>query len=137
MKENNFSSRLSMFRQNKNMTQEELAGRMGVTPQALSKWERGHSLPDILLLKELCRILEISADDLLGIENRKITENGNDLAQKRNLAQITKLFGAIGVYFRKRFGPCIFGWDISGKNCRSKKKISGRRNPNAVGTDTR
>ena len=45
MKENNFSSRLSMFRQNKNMTQEELAGRMGVTPQALSKWERGHSLP--------------------------------------------------------------------------------------------
>ena len=40
MKENNFSSRLSMFRQNKNMTQEELAGRMGVTPQALSKWER-------------------------------------------------------------------------------------------------
>ena len=126
MKENNFSSRLSMFRQNKNMTQEELAGRMGVTPQALSKWERGHSLPDILLLKELCRILEISADDLLGIENRK-----------RNLAQITKLFGAIGVYFRKRFGLCIFGWDISGKNCRSKKKISGRRNPNAVGTDTR
>ena len=82
MKENNFSTRLSMFRQNKNMTQEELAGRMGVTPQALSKWERGHSLPDILLLKELCRILEISADDLLGIENRKITENGNDLAQK-------------------------------------------------------
>ena len=47
MKENNFSSRLSMFRQNKNMTQEELAERMGVTPQALSKWERGHSLPDI------------------------------------------------------------------------------------------
>lgn len=84
MKESNFSSRLSMFRQNKNMTQEELAGRMGVTPQALSKWERGHSLPDILLLKELCRILEISADDLLGIENRKITENGNGLHKKKS-----------------------------------------------------
>ena len=47
MKESNFSSRLSMFRQNKNMTQEELAERMGVTPQALSKWERGQTLPDI------------------------------------------------------------------------------------------
>ena len=34
MKENNFSSRLLMFRQNKNMTQEELARRIGETPQA-------------------------------------------------------------------------------------------------------
>ena len=41
MKENNFSSRLLMFRQNKNMTQEELAGRMGVTPQALSNGSGG------------------------------------------------------------------------------------------------
>lgn len=32
-------SRLSVCRQNKNMTQEELAYRLGVTPQALSKWE--------------------------------------------------------------------------------------------------
>lgn len=103
MKENNFSSRLSMFRQNKNMTQEELAGRMGVTPQALSKWERGHSLPDILLLKELCRILEISADDLLGIENRKITENGNDLAQEEIWHKLQNCLEPL---------ECIFGKDL-------------------------
>lgn len=136
MKENNFSSRLSMFRQNKNMTQEELAGRMGVTPQALSKWERGHSLPDILLLKELCRILEISADDLLGIENRKITENGNDLAQKEIWHKLQNCLEPWSV-FSEKIWSLHFWWDISGKNCRSKKKISGRRNPNAVGTDTR
>ena len=37
------------------MTQEELAGRIGVTPQALSKWERGQSLPDVSLLTDLVR----------------------------------------------------------------------------------
>ena len=36
-----FGKRISECRQNLNMTQEMLAGRIGVTPQALSKWERG------------------------------------------------------------------------------------------------
>ncbi len=35
---------ISRFRQNQNMTQEEFASRLGVTPQAVSKWERGDSL---------------------------------------------------------------------------------------------
>ena len=41
---------ISRFRQNQNMTQEEIASRLGVTPQAVSKRERGTSLPDIALL---------------------------------------------------------------------------------------
>lgn len=60
-------SRLSVCRQNRNMTQEELANRIGITPQALSKWERGVSLPDTSMLPELARILETSSDYLLGI----------------------------------------------------------------------
>ena len=43
--------RLSNCRQDRNMTQEELAGRLGITPQAVSKWERGASLPDISMLE--------------------------------------------------------------------------------------
>ena len=105
MKENNFSSRLSMFRHNIIMTQEDLAGRRVVTPQALSKWELGHSLPDILLLKELCRILEISADDLLGIENRKITENGNDLAQEEIWHKLQNCLEPLKSIFRKELDP--------------------------------
>lgn len=49
--------RISLYRQNKNMTQEELANRIGVTPQALSKWERNQSLPDVSLLISLCNVL--------------------------------------------------------------------------------
>lgn len=46
-------NKISIARQNKNMTQEELAKRLGVTSQAVSKWERGLSLPDVVLVKEL------------------------------------------------------------------------------------
>lgn len=60
-------NRLSVCRQNKNMTQEELAGRLGITPQALSKWERGVSFPDISMLADISRLLEVSADYLLGV----------------------------------------------------------------------
>lgn len=60
--------RLSNCRQNRNMTQEELAGRLGITPQAVSKWERSVSLPDISMLSDLARILGISADWLLGLD---------------------------------------------------------------------
>ena len=124
MKENNFSSRLSMFRQNKNMTQEELAGRMGVTPQALSKWERGHSLPDILLLKELCRILEISADDLLGIENRKITENGNDLAQKEIWHKLQNCLEPLECIFGKDLVPAFLDGTYQEKIVEARKKLA-------------
>lgn len=70
-------SRLSVCRQNKNMTQEELANRLGITPQALSKWERGISLPDIAMLPDIARILEISTDDLLGLSQENIAEKNN------------------------------------------------------------
>lgn len=60
-------SRLSECRQNKNLTQEELAFRLGITPQALSKWERGVSFPDISTLADLARLLGVSSDFLLGL----------------------------------------------------------------------
>ena len=47
MKHNCIGDKISEYRQNKGLTQEELAGKIGVTPQALSKWERGQSLPDV------------------------------------------------------------------------------------------
>lgn len=81
MSRNNLGSRISEYRQNKGMTQEELAARIGVTPQALSKWERGQSLPDLSLLADLCHIMGCSADYLLGIETAPITENDDEKTQ--------------------------------------------------------
>lgn len=70
--------KISQNRQNQKMTQEEFASRLGVTPQAVSKWERGLSLPDIALVEGICQILHISANELLGIKTEaKVTENGD------------------------------------------------------------
>lgn len=70
--------RIAECRRGKGFTQEELANRLGVTPQALSKWENGISSPDLLMLYALCEILDVSADLLLGINNKSITENGDE-----------------------------------------------------------
>ncbi len=55
-------------RKNKNITQKELADRLGVTDKTVSRWENGHYLPDISLWKELCEILEIGVLDLINGE---------------------------------------------------------------------
>jgi len=49
----------------KNMTQKELADKLGVTTFAVSKWENGKSLPDISLLEPISSILDISLDELI------------------------------------------------------------------------
>ena len=57
--------RIARYRKDKHMTQEELAGKMGVSAQAVSKWETDTSCPDITALPQLCKILGITADELL------------------------------------------------------------------------
>lgn len=74
---------ISKFRQNQNMTQEEFASRLGVTPQAVSKWERGASLPDITLISGICELLKVHADALLGISVMPISENRDSLEEKK------------------------------------------------------
>ena len=80
-------NRISKYRKEKGMTQEELAGKLGVSSQAVSKWENDASCPDISLLPELCRILGISTDELL-------TGNTNDVRlvpeeQRKSLDELT------------------------------------------------
>ena len=65
-------SYISNMRKNKNMTQVELAEKVSVTHQAVSKWERGESLPDLGVLVELAPLFDCSVDHLLngGTVNR-------------------------------------------------------------------
>ncbi len=52
-------------RKGRGMTQQELAERLGVTNKAVSKWEKGRSMPDVALFEPLCRELEIGIPELL------------------------------------------------------------------------
>jgi tellurite methyltransferase len=57
---------ISRYRKEKGLTQEELARKLGLTYQAVSKWETAQTLPDITLLPKLSQLLEVSIDKLLG-----------------------------------------------------------------------
>lgn len=56
------------FRKNKGITQEELSGLLKITPQAISKWESGLSMPDISMLIPLAQVLGVSTDAILGYD---------------------------------------------------------------------
>lgn len=55
-------------RKEKNLTQTELAEKLGVTDKSVSNWENGRNMPDLSLFKPLCEILDISINDLISGE---------------------------------------------------------------------
>ena len=57
--------RIQKYRKEKGLTQEELAGIMEVSPQAVSKWETDASCPDMGLVPKLCRTLGMTSDELI------------------------------------------------------------------------
>lgn len=59
---------IAQLRKEKNMTQQELAEKMGVSINAVSKWERGLSFPDVSLYKKLCKELDINIEELINGE---------------------------------------------------------------------
>ena len=55
-------------RKNKNLTQSNLAEKLGITDRAISKWETGKGMPDSSIMLDLCKELEISVNELLSGE---------------------------------------------------------------------
>lgn len=77
-----FSENIRRLRKERELTQENLADFLGVSFQAVSKWERGESYPDIELLPAIADFFGVSADSLLGIDRAK--------SEKEILAYIDK-----------------------------------------------
>jgi len=61
-----FGVRFQRLRKAKNLTQEDIANKFNISPQAVSKWENDISYPDITILSELSDLLSVSLDELLG-----------------------------------------------------------------------
>lgn len=60
------NEQIAFFRKQKGLTQEELANALGVTNQAVSKWESAQCCPDIQLLPDIAKLFDVSVDKLLG-----------------------------------------------------------------------
>ncbi len=70
-----FNEKLIALRKKHVFTQEDLAEKLGVSRQAVSRWEAGDTTPEMVLLKEICNVFNISADYLLYDD----IENENDI----------------------------------------------------------
>lgn len=69
-----FGGRLKAIRQERGYTQNQLANFLGVTEQAVSKYERGNSYPDVVMLDGISRVLDCSLDYLFQFKpGRKIS----------------------------------------------------------------
>ena len=75
---------IAKLRKEKNMTQEQLAEKMGVSINAVSKWERGLSFPDILLYKKLCKELGINIEELINGEK----DNSDEAKEKAIISTV-------------------------------------------------
>ena len=79
---NQIGQRIKELRKKHGLTQERLADHLGVTYKAVSKWECGLTLPDLSLIIPLARILQVSADELLGGKQKEIDERRAQFDQR-------------------------------------------------------
>lgn len=104
-------------RKEKKLTQTKLASYLGITDRAVSKWERGKGLPDPVYMLELCRLLDISVNELLTgefIEETKYQQKAEDnllIMAKQEVKQTKKMFfyeNVIGIGSTIIFAILIF-----------------------------
>lgn len=86
----NFCNNLQKLRKNKNISQEQLAEELGVSRQAVSKWESGASYPEMDKLVLLCKIFNCNLDDLI---NKNITQIEDLSSSKKKLTNFIKSIG--------------------------------------------
>ena len=73
---------LKKYRVLKDLTQEDVAEYLGITPQSVSKWERGEAYPDITFLPALANIFETSVDLLIGMDTIRAEETRYNIHKK-------------------------------------------------------
>ena len=85
---NQFGNRIKSLRLSRSMTQEQLAQKLGVTAQAVSKWEKGTNMPDIQMLPDLSVIFGVTIDDLFAMtDERRMERIENMIYDVRFLTQ--------------------------------------------------
>ena len=72
---------IKTYRQKKGYTQEEVANRLHVTRQTISKWEKNYSIPDAEVLVKLADVLEVQTSQLLGV---KVDSDVQTTEEKQN-----------------------------------------------------
>ena len=82
MDQKNIGSFITSKRRERNLTQEQLAEKLGVSNKTISKWENGRCLPDYSIIEALCKMLDVSISELL---------EGKEISNKTYMSDDCKL----------------------------------------------
>ena len=82
-----FEEKIVELRKQKGLSQEELAEQLGVSRQAISRWELGQTLPDIPNLLQLCEMFGVSADYLVRDEEQAAEKSDQSV---KTIAKLTR-----------------------------------------------
>lgn len=110
MNEINIAKSLINKRKEKGITQEELANFIGVTKASVSKWETGHTYPDIVFLPQLAAFFNTSLDDLMAYEPQMTNEDIRKLYKELSIEFSAKPFDEVMERCRgitKKFFSCF------------------------------
>ena len=75
----NFGESLKKFRTEKGYTLEKVGDLLGVSPQAVYRWESGKTEPNMKTVAKLCKIFNCTADELAGLYTQPLTRDERDL----------------------------------------------------------
>ena len=94
----NIGKRIHQIRQQKNLTQEQLASDLAISRQAVSKWESGKAIPDIENLMYISNLYDVSLDELIKGDNQVSQKIVADVSAKKWHKLSILFFAALLVY---------------------------------------
>ena len=68
------ADKVKLLRESNNLTQNDVAKRLGITRSSVNAWEMGISVPSTMYIVELARLFSVSADYILGLEHREVLD---------------------------------------------------------------
>lgn len=120
----NIGEKIAQLRRDAGMTQEALASRLVISPQAISKWERGIANPDLELIPEIARLFGISTDELLGMSTPKSKSSELEMrisSLERLLSMLTEKDENATREIMLRDAPRIASFDFAKMTAEEKK----------------
>ena len=80
----NLGNKIRELRRSKNLTQEQLATSLNISPQAVSKWEMGASYPDMAMIPTLATFFKVSLDELFDFDVKNVDKEIEDIRLESN-----------------------------------------------------
>ena len=121
----NIGEKIAQLRRDAGMTQEALASRLVISPQAISKWERGIANPDLELIPEIAKLFGISTDEFLGLASPRARENELESrvsSLERLLSILTEKDDNATREIMLRGAPRVASFDFTKMTAEEKKK---------------